>query len=447
MRQIGTGTTVLTGDNSYTGGTTVAGGTLQIGNGGATGSILGDVVNNGVLAFNRSDARTFSGAISGNGAVRQIGTGTTILTGGNSYTGGTTISDGTLQLGNGGANGSILGNVVNDGVLAFNRSDAFTFAGAISGSGAVRQIGTGTTILTGGNSYTGGTTISGGTLQLGNGGATGSILGNVVNHGVLAFNRSDAVTFAGTISGSGAVRQIGSGTTVLTGNNAYMGDTTVSGGRLQFGDGSAGGSNALGGNLTVTGGTLAIQTPATLTVERAVTLADNTALSIVAGTNSPTLTANRVMIGNSVAFNIGGINDASQLDKVLIDTRSGISGDFASVTVGGFSGTVDYLTVSGRKSADSLQYLASYGLSWTAGNNLAHGTFTLTDAADTFTVGTALADQVANPATGWNGTSMTKAGAGTLSLTGSNSYTGGTTITGGVLSVSRDANLGATPAA
>ena len=56
-----------------------------------------------------------------------------------------------------------------------------------------------------------------------------------------------------------------------------------------------------------------------------------------------------------------GINDASQLDKVLIDTRSGMSGDFANVTIGGFSGTVDYLTMSVRKSADGLQYLASYG--------------------------------------------------------------------------------------
>ncbi|MBZ7926575.1 autotransporter-associated beta strand repeat-containing protein [Ensifer adhaerens] len=443
MRQIGTGTTILTGSNSYIGGTTISGGALQLGNGGAAGSILGDVVNDSVLAFNRSDAVTFSGAIAGSGAVRQIGSGTTILTGDNSYTGGTTVAGGVLQIGNGGTTGSIVGNVVNDSVLAFNRRDAVAFSGAISGNGALRQIGTGTTVLTSNNAYTGGTTISGGTLQLGNGGATGSIAGDVVNHGVLAFNRSDAVTFSGNISGSGAVRQIGSGTTVLTGSNAYMGNTTVSGGRLQFGDGSAGGSNALGGNLIVTGGTLAIQTPAALDVERAVTLADNTALSVVAGATSPALSANRVTIGNGVAFNIGGINDASELDQVLIDTRSGISGDFASVTVGGFSGTVDYLTVSGRKSADSLQYLASYGLSWTAGNNLAHGTFTLTGAADTFTVGTALADQTANPVLGWNGTSLAKAGAGALTLTGDNTYSGGTTILGGVLSVSRDANLGA----
>ena len=59
---------------------------------------------------------------------------------------------------------------------------------------------------------TGGTTILDGALQLGNGGTTGWIFGDVVDNGLLAFNRSDDVTFAGLISGSGAVEQIGAGT-------------------------------------------------------------------------------------------------------------------------------------------------------------------------------------------------------------------------------------------
>uniref|UniRef100_UPI0013DA6871 autotransporter-associated beta strand repeat-containing protein n=1 Tax=Serratia marcescens TaxID=615 RepID=UPI0013DA6871 len=74
------------------------------------------------------------------------------------------------------------------GVLAFNRSDAYTFAGLIAGTGSLTQAGSGTTILTTNNTYQGGTTINAGTLQLGNGGATGWITGNVTNNGTLAFN-------------------------------------------------------------------------------------------------------------------------------------------------------------------------------------------------------------------------------------------------------------------
>ncbi|MEI9419655.1 autotransporter domain-containing protein [Mesorhizobium sp. Cs1299R1N1] len=248
---------------------------------------------------------------------------------------------------------------------------------------------------------------------------------------------------SGVISGSGgSLNKIGTGTLILSGDNIYSGGTTIAGGTLQFGDGTSTNSNNLGGSVNVTGGTLAIQSPTALNVADTVTFGDNTALSIAAGANSPALSANSVAIGNNVAFNISGITDASQLDKVLIDTASGISGDFARLNVGGFAGAVDYLTVSTRKSDDSLQYLASYGLAWNAGNNLADGTFTLTNTTDSFTVGTVLADQAANGATGWNGTALTKAGAGTLILTADNTYTGGTTISGGTLQIGNGGTTG-----
>ena len=159
------------------------------------------------------------------GSLVKVGTGTLTLAGANTYTGGTTINSGTLQLGDGGTSGSIIGGVFDNAgaTLAFDRSDTMTFAGVISGSGAVSQIGSGTTILTADNPYTGGTAIAAGTLQLGNGGATGSIVGDVVDNGTLAFDRSDTVTFAGAISGTGSVNQIGAGSTTLTGANTYSG--------------------------------------------------------------------------------------------------------------------------------------------------------------------------------------------------------------------------------
>jgi YVTN family beta-propeller protein/autotransporter-associated beta strand protein len=152
------------------------GGTLKATGDLVTSRTISLLARGGTIDTNGFNA-TFSGNIINSGSLIKMGAGTLILLGNNTYTGGTTISAGTLQLGNGGAIGSILGNVTNNGTLAFNRSDTVTFAGLISGSGNLSQIGSGTTILTAENTYTGGTTISAGALQLGNGGAIGSILG------------------------------------------------------------------------------------------------------------------------------------------------------------------------------------------------------------------------------------------------------------------------------
>ena len=101
-------------------------------------------------------------------------------------------------------------------------------------------MGTGTSILTAANTYSGGTTISAGTLQLGNAGITGSIVGNVVDNGVLQFNRTDtALNLAGNITGTGSVIQAGTGTVTLSGNNTYSGVTTVSAGTLLAGSATA----------------------------------------------------------------------------------------------------------------------------------------------------------------------------------------------------------------
>jgi autotransporter-associated beta strand protein len=195
-----------------------------------------------------------SGVISGTGPFTIAGNGTAILSAANTYTGGTTVNSGaTLQIGSGGTTGSILGNVTDNGTLAFNRSDSATFAGVISGSGQLVQAGTGTTILTGTNTYSGGTTITGGTLQIGAGGTTGSIVGNVVDNGTLAFNHGDTVTFGAVISGTGGLNQLGAGTLILNSVNTYHGNTTVSGGTLLVGDGTHAGAS-LAGNVTVASG-------------------------------------------------------------------------------------------------------------------------------------------------------------------------------------------------
>ncbi|HDR8862172.1 TPA: autotransporter domain-containing protein, partial [Burkholderia territorii] len=212
--------------------------------------------------------------------------------------GGTTINAGTLALGAGGslaATGTV--NLANAGAtldlsgasgaqtlgalsgvagsnvslggnaLTLGGTASGAFGGVIGGTGGLTVAGTGIQTLTGSNTYTGGTTIAaGGTLQLGNGGTSGSVVGNVVDNGALIVNQSANVTLANVLSGTGSLTQAGSGQLTLTGTSTLSGPTTVAAGTLAV-DGSLGQSTVTvqnGATLTGTGtvGGLVVQSGA-----------------------------------------------------------------------------------------------------------------------------------------------------------------------------------------
>ena len=99
------GALVLTGNNSYTGATTVSDGVLQLGDGGTSGSIKGDVIvdshvyGQGTLAIDRNNELVLPGAISGGGRVVQNGEGATVFAGNNTFSGGLTVEKGTARAG------------------------------------------------------------------------------------------------------------------------------------------------------------------------------------------------------------------------------------------------------------------------------------------------------------------------------------------------------------
>ena len=215
------GGVILAADNTYSGETRILSGAfLTVGNGGTAGSLgTGAVVNDGTLAFNRTDKMTAGNAISGTGALIQKGAGELVLTGNNSYSGVTTIAAGTLTVGDGGTSGSLgTGAVVNNGVLAFNRSDAVAVNVNVSGSGALVKNGSGTLTIQKMLSYTGGTTVNEGALVLGYGGANGMIRGN------LAIQEGAQVTLKGGDSFG------------YSGGNASVKNVNITGGTLYFGD-------------------------------------------------------------------------------------------------------------------------------------------------------------------------------------------------------------------
>ncbi|MBU6222474.1 MAG: autotransporter-associated beta strand repeat-containing protein [Planctomycetes bacterium] len=123
----------------------------------------------------------------------------------------------------------------------YNTSGDLIFNGKITqaaGTGAiVTKDGPGRVILANNsNSWGGVTNIVEGTLQVGNNGTAGVLgSGNVNNNGSLVFRRSDAISVANLISGSGSVTQ--SGGDLLTLNNAsnsFSGGTTITSGTVTY---------------------------------------------------------------------------------------------------------------------------------------------------------------------------------------------------------------------
>lgn len=107
-----------------------------------------------------------------------------------------------------------------------------TIATHLIGGASIEKTDLGTLILTGSAAPAAGTTISQGTMQIGAGGDSGAVAGNIVNHGALAFNRADAAVYAGNVSGVGTLEQRGPGTLTLSGTHSYSGLTTVAAGTL-----------------------------------------------------------------------------------------------------------------------------------------------------------------------------------------------------------------------
>ena len=218
----GTGTVILTANNTYGGNTLIETGTLQIGNGGTTGALPSTTLVSGStgtgLVFDRSDNIVVGGTINGALNVTQLGGGMLTLTASNGYTGTTTIASGTLQLGNGSVD-SPLSSValVNSGAVIFNTLGSQNYAGNISGVGSLTKLGVGNQKISGNNSYSGSTIITSGTLQLGSSTALGNTSGvNVA--GTAALNLSNGTTVqTTTLSGAGTTLTLNDGSTLVFG--------------------------------------------------------------------------------------------------------------------------------------------------------------------------------------------------------------------------------------
>ncbi|WP_218668933.1 autotransporter-associated beta strand repeat-containing protein [Variovorax sp. KK3] len=490
----------LTGPNTYAGGTVLSegklsvsadanlgsssgsmtfdGGTLQV-TGGAFVStprtITWGVAGGGFDIVQSDTTFTVPQALAGPGGLSKEGAGTLVLSGTNRYAGGTSLHAGTL-VGSAGSFGS--GGIVDNAALLIDQPVDAVFANAVSGRGSLGKTGAGTLVLTGTSSYTGGTVIDAGALQVGDGGSHGAIVGDVTNNGALVFNRGDASTFPGAISGSGAVVKRGSGTLTLTGANTYSGGTTIIDGKLSVSADRPLGSGRLaldGGTLQVTGtafeatsrnvflganggGIDIVGVDATFAVEQAVTgqgalTKDGAGTLVLANAGSyegGTTIRTGTLRGHAASFGSGRIDNAAELhidqpsDATLANTVTGIGkliktggGMLTLAAENRYSGGTDLK--QGGIAIGNNNALGSGGLAMHEGTTLRFAADRLvvanpivfTDAVDP-TIDTG--PFTATIAGGISGPGMlSKIGSGTLVLAGVNTYAGTTAVNEGTL--------------
>lgn len=305
----------------------------------------------------------------------------------------------------------VAGNPANIGVQ--NEGDTATINVALGGSNGLFKTGHGELVLGGPNTYTGDTTVASGGLTVTGSLGTGNVYaGNITSSGTLSFNQSDPQVLSGVISGAGSLVKQGAGSLTLANglnrsaaNAASAGDVTVGGGTLAIG-----GLGNFARNVEVNaGGTLGLTTGGTAALSAA-----------------------------TLSFNGNGgldITSATSDDLTVITTIGGVFGfNPANVTTGGGLG-VDYGTLSAELANDNKDIKIGVALRWNMTDGSQHGTFTLTNASDSFTVGQALENKAANPPESWDGQTLTKKGLGTLILAAANTYTGNTDIQAGTLQI------------
>ncbi|ELE3842248.1 fibronectin-binding autotransporter adhesin ShdA [Salmonella enterica] len=488
----GTGELTLSGDNSYSGATTITDGTLIAANVNALGS--GNIDNSGTLMLDAEGEFNLANVATQSGATTELARGTTL-----NVDSLTQQADSTLNIDLSKANGEsaitadsvTLGGTLNvTGIGSVTDSwtpEAYTYT-LIGSDSAITTDFDNLTVAGMNREDVDFLTIDGKVDEADNTHydltASLSWYANRDNattdaHGTFTLSDPDgSFNVAATLTdvddtldpgsrwdGKSLTKE-GAGTLILSGDNDYSGGTTINEGTLVAASTTALGTglvdnnatlvldadgevSAVGGITTHSGATTQLALGTSLDLgDSALIQEDGSTLNVELNSDSvqPLITGSSATLGGDLVVSDASLqaraSDAEFQSFKLMDMDSDISGDFTSLTMN-LTDQPDYLTVTGTiNPEDASEYLLTEGLSWNAtatSATPAHGTFTL-GAGDSFEVTSVLGDKTGNG--DWDGKSLTKLGAGKLTLSGANTYTGDTNVQEGSLWLAGDGTIG-----
>jgi autotransporter-associated beta strand protein len=362
--------------------------------------------------------------------------------------------------------------VVNNSTLNYT----FQGTGSIAGATGLTKQGTGTLIVATDNTYTGVTAVSGGTLQLGNGGTTGSVSGNISldTGATLTFNRSNDVTYNGAVSSTspvaGTIVKNGPNTLTFGGSSPFTGTVIVNQGTFLLDD-NGGGGDLNASSIVINNGATFIfgehgnpdfPDSTVVTIETGGTFdlrqGENYGGFILDGGTYVFSGTTKTGVNSTAAALLGYVAKSGTITTNFTGGSSGglLSGTTffnkvtpGTVTVNGsvtFGTGISMNVLEGTLSLGAVNFPADGTTSITIGDSSTPATLQLSDGGSAATVrpvaigtggGTvdvpnALGAVTFNGVVTGDGV-LTKSGAGTLTLTAQNTFTGSVAVTGGTL--------------
>ena len=353
----GSGTLLLSGNNTYTGATNINAGTLTASGGNAipdasqvnlanvagatlnlaSSETIGNLAGGGAaggnvtlgantLTVSQTAATTYAGTISGSGGLTKTGAGTLTLAGANTYAGITNINAGMLVAANAAALGGTGGgtNVGSSARLSIDSvalgAEPVTLNGpGLFGSGAITSSGSA--------SLAGLVTLAGDSVIAPNGGSTLTLSGPVDGAFGLTTDGNGTLNLNGAVGGvtpltfltTGANGATGIGASVrTTGNQTYNNPTTLASGVVLQ---STAGSLSAPGAVVASAGPVSLSAAGNLVFQNAAN--DFSTVAINAGAN--------VALRDSNAIDLGGSTIGGSLSLVTGGTVT----DSGAISVGG----------------------------------------------------------------------------------------------------------------